>query len=194
MTPLDLLIDTETTGLPRKGLPLDDPSQPRILELSARLVDDEFKTVASFSSIIRPDGWAIEPGAQRVHGINEARAYQVGIPITAALVVLQAFTEKARRIVAHNMEFERTLISSELARLRAGGRWWNGRVRDMCCTMLAASEVMKIPGDFGEYRWPKLDAAHSFFYPEEAWTSTHRADHDLEACLRVWQALCARAA
>lgn len=189
MTPLTLGIDVETSGLPRPDLPLDDPSQPRIVELSARLVDGTGKTVSGFDALIRPDGWSIEPEAARVHGIDEAYAYRHGIGIAPALVFLQAMCERARYIVAHNMEFERKLIGAELSRLRATGQWWHGRAQSMRCTMELSAPILKIPGDFGEYRWPSLETAMAHFYPDMGWSSTHRAGSDVEACLMVWQAI-----
>lgn len=188
MTPLTLGIDFETSGLVRQNLPLDDPSQPKIVEISARLVDGE-RQVAGFDCIIRPDGWSIEPEAEKVHGISEAYAYRHGIGLPAALIMLQAMTERARLIVAHNVEFERKMIAAELARLKANGRWWHSRAQDLRCTMMLSAPILKLPGDFGEYRWPSLEAAMAHFYPEMGWTTAHRSGSDVDACLLVWKAI-----
>jgi DNA polymerase III epsilon subunit-like protein len=189
MTPLVLGIDTETSGLVRPGGSVND--QPHIVQIAAKLCDpDAITPVASFHAIIRPDGWTIEPEAARIHKISEAEAYRVGIPLTAALVMLQALVEKARVIVAHNMEFDRALISAELARLNAGGRWWHSRTPDLRCTMADAADIMKIPGDYGDYRWPKLTEAWNFFHPDQPpMVSTHRAEDDVQTCIEIFQAL-----
>ena len=189
MTPLTLCLDTETSGLVRKGIPLDDMTQPHIVELAARLVDDNDQAVATFCSIIKPEGWAIEPEAEAIHGISEARAHKVGMSMALALVVLQAFAYKAGTIVSFNIEFDRAMILAEISRAQGLGRWWTRRAQFMYCAMEMSAPIMRIPGLYGDWKFPTLEGAHAFFYPDVRWESQHRALDDLDACLRVWRAI-----
>lgn len=192
--PLTLLIDTETSGLPKDGVALSDPGSPHIIEMAAKMVDASDDTAAEFSMIIRPNGWAVEAAAAAVHGISEARAHRVGVPIETPLVALQAFVEKATEIVIFNAEFDRRMITSEIVRCGGNGRWWTAAAGRLKCAMETASPIMRLPGKFDDWKFPTLDEAHRFFCPEVEWTSGHRALDDLNATLRVWRAIQRRAA
>lgn len=183
-----LIYDTETSGLRKDGLPIDDPSQPRIAQLGLKLFDTSWKCTGHFTALIRPEGWSMEPDAEAVHGISEARCARHGIPIIAALAVLQGFAGNARIIVAHNNEFDRGLVTSELSRLKSDGLWWKRKAPAFFCTMEASTPVCQLPGEYG-FKYPSLEEAHRHFYPAEPYSTKHDADSDIEACARVYRAL-----
>lgn len=183
-----LFYDTETSGLQKPGLALDDPSQPRIAQLGLRLFDAAWKCTGHFTALIKPDGWSMEPEAEAVHGISEARCARHGISIVAALSILQGFSGNARIIVAHNNEFDRNLVTGELHRLRSDGLWWKKKAPAFFCTMEASTNVCQLPGEFG-FKYPSLEEAHRHFYPEMSYTTKHDAESDIEATVRIYKAL-----
>ncbi len=69
-----LIFDTETTGLPNYKAPVNNDSQPYIVQLAAILVDDEGDTVSEMSVIIKPNGWTIPEEVAKIHGIDDRRA------------------------------------------------------------------------------------------------------------------------
>lgn len=187
-------LDCETTGLWRSDLSVTDPSQPNLLEIACRIVSPERRLVGSFSRIIRPEGWAIEPEAEATHGISEAAAMRYGVPLWVAMVELRASVEYASAIVGHNIQlFDRMVIEASIARTGTEARWWRSCTRRIVDTQELATPVLKLPGKFGDHKWPTLtEAVHHFADGAEPWASwepTHRAMADVEATEFVYWSL-----
>lgn len=181
-----LLFDAESSGLWRPSLAVDDPNQPRLLQIAAKLVDAQQRRVMRWTAIIRPEGWSIEPDALKAHGITERRAFQSGIALADALRPLRVMAPLAKRIVGHGIQnFDRMLIAGELARLKADGRWWNARGADFDDTTEMSTEICQLPGQFG-HKYPSLQEAMDFFFPAEP---PHKTVHDAEADLEDTQRL-----
>lgn len=186
-------VDTETSGLWRKDLPVTDPSQPHMLQLACKMVTPDRRLVGSFSRIIRPEGWSIEPEAESTHGISEAFAHRHGVPLWIALTELRASVENASRIVGHNITlFDRLVIEASIARTGTEARWWRSRVGLVYDTQEAATPVLRLPSAFGDYKWPSLQEAVRYFAdgePWASWESSHQAADDIEATEFVYWAL-----
>lgn len=190
---LILALDFETSGLFRKGLSPDDPSNPHIIQVGASLCDEDGHEGSHIESLVRPTDWSVEDEAAKVHGITTERARRVGLPIASVLRQLMAMVVEADLVIAHNMQFERRLIEVELQRLGAEGRWWSDVAK--LCTMEMATPILKLPGKFeGEYKYPKLSEAHLFLFPEMLWDARHAALDDARAAYRVYRGLQAKEA
>ena len=103
----EIIFDTETTGL--------DAREDRIIELGCIELDNRFPTGRTFHHYINPQGRAINPEAQAVHGIGAEQL--VGKPTFADLAQeFLAFIDGAK-LVAHNAGFDMSFINAEFARL-----------------------------------------------------------------------------
>lgn len=179
-----LYYDTETTGFPAKaGTPLADC--PHIVQLAAAVIDDEAGKIAGFSVIIKPEGWEVGEGAAAVHGITTEKATAHGIPIQVAMLMFSHLCKISDQAVAHNDEFDIKFIAYEIERLGQPNR-----LMDMprFCTMKATTNICKLPGNYGKYKWPKLVEAHEHFFGE-GFDGAHDAFADVLACARVHQHL-----
>lgn len=177
------LFDTETTGFLE--------TNPHIVQLGLLLISEE-REVASFHTLIDPEGqWEVPPDSTRVHGITMEMCLDTGIPIRDALTTFEQFAYMAGRLVAHNYEFDATVIDIELKRLNFPGNYFND-VRQFC-TMKAATNICQIPFSNGgrgskKYKYPKLDEAYRFFTKNEM-SDAHTAWGDVRACRTVFQYL-----
>lgn len=175
-----LYYDTETTDFPAKaGTPLEDC--PHIVQIAAILVDDEEGEFASFSTIIKPEGWEVGEGAAAVHGITTEKALRLGIPVKVAMALFSNFCALAEQAIAHNDDFDLKFVSYEIDRLNVVNRILD---MDRFCTMKATTDICKLPGKFGKYKWPKLIEAHEHFFGE-GFDGAHDALADVRACARV---------
>ena len=103
----EIIFDTETTGL--------DAREDRIIELGCIEMVNRFPTGRTFHHYINPQGRAINPEAQAVHGIGAEQL--VGKPTFADLAQeFLAFIDGAK-LVAHNAGFDMSFINAEFARL-----------------------------------------------------------------------------
>ena len=96
-------------------------------------------------------------------------------------------------LVAHNLDFDRTMIVAELFRMRQ----WESLLaakqafveKPGFCTMKATTPICKLPGKFGnDYKWPKLQEAYKHLFNEE-FQGAHDAMADVRACARVYYSL-----
>ena len=75
-----LIFDTETTGLPKNfDAPVNDlENWPRLVQLAWELHDKEGKLLDAKNHIVKPDGFEIPYGAEKVHGISTQKALDEG--------------------------------------------------------------------------------------------------------------------
>lgn len=185
---LIICYDTETSGLPSKHycVPLD--TQPHIVQLAAVLVDDAGQEWASMNVIIKPEGWTIPDDVAKIHGITQAIAESVGIPIVSALSMFVNLAKKADRHIAHNKQFDDKLIDFEMQRI---GRQWVA-VPGSVDTMIEAAPIVNLPPTPAMVRAgrnnpksPKLEECIQHFFGESL-DGAHDALVDVRACLRVY--------
>ena len=162
-----LTVDTETDGF----------NDPHIIQLAAILTKDD-NELASLNVLIKPDGWQVSEGAFNVHGISTGAATEFGIPIYAALWLFDELCGQADLVVAHNMSFDSRIIRGEYGRIE---KVWEPKATR--CTMLATTNICKLPGKRG-YKWPSLAEAHRFFFSED-FDGAHDALVDVRACHKI---------
>ena len=178
-----LFFDTETTDLADYKSP-PGPHQPHVVQLAAVLVDGEDER--SVVTLIQPDEWKINPEAQAVHGITMARARAEGVPIADAMAAFDELLAQADLGVAHNVKFDRLLMDSEYLRLGRKARW-PGTV----CTMLTSTDIVRVRGHWGGYKWPTLEEAHVHFFGQPP-AGAHDAMADVRACMAIFKELVRR--
>jgi len=151
-----LFYDTETSGQLDFKAPPDAPHQPRLLQLGLIMTDTTGNEIAIFKTLIRPDGWQIQPGAQAVHGITQEQAERDGIPLMVALNTFWALAATCQGKVCHNSDFDSKIMLGEQLRSKAPPSL--SEIPHFC-TMKATTNVCRLPGPYG-YKWPKLGEAY----------------------------------
>lgn len=194
-----LFFDSETSGLPLFNEPSEDPRQPHIVQLGARLVDlDTRKAIATIDLIIKPDGWTIPADVAAVHGITTEHALDVGVPEELALQMLLAMWERCDVRVAHNETFDQRIVRIGLKRAKIAalmGRseaWKEGPAE---CTARMSTPICKLPptakmlaANRKHPKTPNLSEAFEFFTGNKL-ENAHSALVDVDACLAVYFAI-----
>lgn len=186
-----LVYDTETSGLVQKSLPPDHPAQPHLVQLGLVALDENFTEVQCARLTVRPDGWTIPDGAVKSHGITTEMATAVGVPLITALAVFTQLRAIAGELVAHNLDFDESIIATAIA--RSGRRPAHPGPPRRTCTMRLAAPVLKLPptakmlaaGMDDRYKAPSLTECYERFFPGEAFAA-HDALADARACARVY--------
>lgn len=182
------IFDTETSGLIRRDLPPDDPSQPHICQIGIKRFDGAGRQVGSFTALIQPDGWSMEAEAQSVHGIREIDCVRHGLPLPRALAAFAAHVEASMIVAAHNLAFDRQMVDVALKRVGAKGGWWLAKKDGFRCTMERSVGLCQLPGEFG-FKYPTLEEAHAILVPTVPYASAHNVDDDIAAAHRVYRAI-----
>lgn len=179
------IVDTETSGLPLWDKPYSDPGQPRIVQLGVIVADEHGAERACFKTTIRPEGWEITAGAQRVHGISTEDANRFGIPVLEALAVFLRMLDQSRTLIAHNLAFDADImISREIHALSPNKAdtpsWWGRGRLHRACTMLLGRAHCRNTG--------KLVDVYKALTGED-FVQTHDGLDDARAALRCFLAL-----
>ena len=181
-----LFFDTETVGLPKdyEAPSSDTANWPRMVQLSWILTDNSGTVISTNDCIIRPDGFVIPDEAAAIHGITTERALSEGLPLDSVLMLFSNALDSAEYIVGHNISFDIHVVGAEM--IRRGGE---DRLTPMkaYCTMLAGTDYCKLPGNYGHYKWPKLQELHKILFGTE-FDGAHNSAADVEAtCKCFWE-------
>lgn len=112
-----LIVDTETTGLPKKG---DQYAfeQPWVIQIGAVLFDlqsDRFEETMN-TLVVPPEGVYFEPGAVKAHKISEDEVRANGRPMEEVYSELRDMRKKATIVAAYNLDFDERLVRSSSVR------------------------------------------------------------------------------
>ena len=201
-----LVIDTETSGLPkdRKASPEEYEKWPRIVQIGAILYKCPYENrpgriLKRYSNLVCPNGWSIDPGASKVHGITEKMAKMKGRNIEDVLEDLTKLSKKAHAICCHNIAFDVPVILAEYHRNRKITRSIDCPIGSLptICTMEIGKKLCRIMvegtrrnGDkYLYYKSPKLSEMYKYLTNKEFEGKLHDALEDCEATVVIFDIL-----
>lgn len=175
-----LVFDVETTGLPKKrNAPLDDfENWPYIVQLSWVVYDVLEGGIESIndSVITLPENVLIPTESTAVHGITNEIMINQGKDLKKELRYFLKDCVNSDLLVAHNIEFDETIISVECMR-----NFYNNSFKDIktprYCTMRKAIKRYK--------KWLKLELLHEKLF-EQKLQNLHNSLNDVYVCLRCF--------
>lgn len=175
---MELFFDTETSDLIKWKLPLNDKSQPWIVQIGAILSDENVK-FAELNLLIRPCGREISANASRVHHITTDLAEKCGVEEEYAMQVLFDLMNSADTIIAHNIDFDASMIECVCEKSEVDYPSYPFKKIPTFCTMKKTTTICNLPGKFGP-KWPKLDELHMHLFGEHL-VGAHDAMYDIKA-------------
>lgn len=185
---MELFFDTETSGFINKNLPADHPEQAWIMQI-AFILSDEKRIYTEFSSLIRADGRSCTPGAQAIHQIYTEECNKGGMSENALFdIIARTFFEPENLLIAHNYSFDIELLCQYIERNDCKIEAENLRKISYFCTMKNSTNLCKLPGRFGKYKWPKLTELHRFLFDED-FEGAHDALADVRATRKCYYRL-----
>ncbi len=174
-----LFIDTETSGFPKNGVGLEDPTQARILEIGAILTDDQGKIVATLDSLVKCGDIVLHEKLKGVHDITVEECNENGLDNVRFIKLVDSMYHSCNTIVGHNIEFDLKMLSLYYPYLNAG-------CPILFCTMKSTTDICKIPNRWGTgYKYPSLNEAYTHFFGETK-KSKHRAFDDAMMCKEIY--------
>lgn len=177
---LFLFDDTETTGFKKNGDLIQD-GQARVCQIGLILADWQGIPRLKFKALIKPDGWTISEGAQKVHGITMEQCEKYGLPFRSVFSLYRRLAGMSKVIIAHNDEFDRGMMQIEEAYFNQGleddkksnvdAPWF--------CTMRSNTHI-------AGGKWPKLAATLKHYTGRDLGGDAHDALADVEACKDIF--------
>ncbi len=180
-----LIYDTETTGLPKNDqAPLTDfENWPRLIQLAWQMHDEHGELMEVQNYLIKPEGFVIPRGAEKIHGISTERAEREGHDLKEILEIFSQSLEKAQVIIGHNIEFDNTVMQVEYLRKEIACSIPDKIILD---TKEASTEFCAIPGGRGgKFKWPKLSELYFKLF-ETDFDAAHNASADVQATARCF--------
>lgn len=176
-----LFFDTETTGVPLnyKAPVTDLNNWPRLVQLGYITYEtDGIEVFKSFEQeyVVRPDGFEISEQVSKIHGVTQEKALTTGEDIKEVLYHFRNLVEWSDLIVGHNLNFDLNVVGAEYLRLMQTNPFDGKKVFD---TMLNSTNLCKLPGVRGSYKWPKLQELYQFLFHEPL-AQTHTALDDIQ--------------
>lgn len=174
-----IIFDTETTGLISNTL-LPLKQQPRIIELFCVKLDDETLEVLDELELLFNPGQPLDADITRITGLKDEDLKDAPSWASKQRSVSEFFLGQ-RRMVAHNLSYDRDLLSFELRRTDAERKFpWP---MEHVCTV-EATEYLK------GFRMSLTDLHTHLF--GEGFPQAHRARTDVEALTRCYRELVAQ--
>lgn len=183
----ELFFDVETTGLPpRKANPemFQQYDSCRVVSI-AWVLRDKKTVYAQRYSVTDPGIPDEKIGAEFVHGISREIMDKYGKPIEAVLSDFMADVNNSDKIVAHNLDFDRSVVSAELFRMGSPDVARKLMSFKSLCTMKSTTNLVRIPNSYGSYKWPKLEELHKFLYGH-VFENAHHAMCDVDAMVKCY--------
>lgn len=181
-----LIFDTETTGLPKDwNAPLTDfENWPRMIQLAWQVHDGLGKLVEVKNYLIKPEGFVIPRGSEKVHGISTERAIKEGESLQFVVNEFLRSLENIDSIIGHNIEFDKSILGAEM--LRLGGNIESLFAVNEIDTKVLSTNYCALPGGKGgNFKWPTLEELYFKLF-DEKFDAAHNAMADVQATARCF--------
>lgn len=205
-----LFFDTETNGLPwnRYASYRNTDNWPHVVQFAWQVWDfsdlEHPVRLQEVNTLIRPRPemkWSAEAAA--IHKISLESAVRDGVEIQTALDWFREDCVSANYVIAHNLQFDKTVILSEVMRLHQTVKypdpenWWPTKKEQDLCTMKIATPLCAILAKKGTpedpYKWPTLAELFAWLFPKTPLpTNLHDASADVECLVKCVQEMLRR--
>lgn len=191
-----LSYDVETTGLPMFDRPSEEPGQPHMVQLAARLVDVATRRpTQTLNAMIRPDGWEIPEAMTAIHGITTEHATKFGIPEAHALLLLDSMWRRAAFRLAFNEQFDSRILRIAYFRYISEARADEWKAGEAKCSARMATPIVAMPPTDKMMatgrkapKMPKLTEAYRHFSGVDM-DGAHDALADVDASTAIYFAI-----
>jgi len=160
-----LIIDIETTGL--------DPVTSKIVEVGIVSLDldtgekwtlmDEVTHETGITRQEVEESWIVKNGYMTAEEIIRSLNFSILKPLIQKFI-----DEYPDGATAFNIKFDFDFLKHRGIVFK----------KELPCPMLASTDICKLPGKFGKYKWPKAEEAWNFFYPGADYKEKHRGADD----------------
>lgn len=154
----------------------------RVVSISWILTDNDGKLLKQEYHVIRPLDFMIDNNSKAVeiHGITQEIAEEQGITWHKMYDEFIVDVEKCHTLVAHNIQFDVSVMLSEMFRYNKQDGITTFLTKRRQCTMRMGKKAME------QKKNPKLSELYQFFFNEEM-QNAHNASYDTLYCQKCFE-------
>jgi DNA polymerase III epsilon subunit-like protein len=179
---LGLVFDTETSGLPSKGSPLDPACWPFIVQFSFVFFDTETSKYEAHDYIIKGPFELCEE-VVKIHGITKKRSDNCGLYFKDVVQIFLLYLKRAEFLIAHNLDFDLNMLRVECKRNDVP--FDDSMLPMQYCTMKKNKTRCGLVAKNGFPKNPKLSELYLHLFGECP-ESFHNSMVDTYACMRCF--------
>ena len=160
-----LIIDIETTGFLNQG--------GKIVEVGIAELDlDNGKTKIIYDKVTHEKGitknevansWIVSNSDLTVEDVRHSKRLDFLLPEIQEII--NKYPDGA---TAYNRSFDFEFLISRGIKFKAM----------LSCPMLLSTDICKLPGKYGKFKWPKVEEAYDHFFPNNSYVEKHRGADD----------------
>lgn len=180
-----LIIDVETTGLPnRNGLKygeyppyeiLDLYDSSRIVQISMMVCNENLEQIELVDFIIKAEDFTINNSS--FHGITNEISESKGISFFKVADELNEYLDKVSHLMAHNINFDLSILYSELYRHNLHSIIYKIKSKVIVCTMKDTKNIIKLKNNYG-IKDPSLKELYYFVFNKDM-ENAHNSKYDV---------------
>jgi DNA polymerase III epsilon subunit-like protein len=181
-----LIIDVETTGLPERRTlkfgetpsyeQLNKYESARMVQLSIMLCNENLEPIEMLDFIIKIDGFTIENSS--FHGITNEISLEKGIPFSEVALILSDKLKHVSHIIAHNANFDISILKSELYRLSLNSIIEEINSKQVLCTMKSTKSIVNAKNKYNKIKDPSLAELYKFVFNKNI-ENAHNSNYDV---------------
>ncbi len=138
------------------------------LDLSSGEITPVFDKVCKEESMCSPGSWVFNATSLSYQKVVDAEY------LSQYREELQAFFDEGIPVTSWSHDFDFSHLEYSGRGLSIPTRFWDPKI--------TLTGFLKIPNPYRSgYKWPKVEEAYSYFFPDEEFTHQHRAIHDAVA-------------
>lgn len=174
--------DTETNDLPKFKI-VNNKREiilPHVLQMSWIVYDERNKCIIATRDFIVANDVPISRNSYNIHGISKERVQNEGTDITYVLQLFASDLQRVRKVVAHNLKFDKVIIQEECKRHNIPDPFV--QVPTQFCTMKYSIPICNIW--YTNYKgkrvrkFPKLLELHNVLFPTDKYALQQSCLHD----------------
>ena len=160
-----LIIDIETTGFLNQGGKIVEVGMVE-LNLENGETKVVFDKVTHEKGITRPEvenSWIISNSDLTVEDVRTSKRLDFLLPEIQDII-----NRYPLGATAFNRSFDFEFLVSRGIRFS----------KMLPCPMLESTDICKLPGKYGKFKWPKVEEAYDHFFPNNSYAEKHRGADD----------------
>jgi DNA polymerase-3 subunit alpha len=136
--------------------------------------------ISSRSFVIKPR-WTIPPESTAIHGITQEFAQEYGVDLE--YVMNEFISTRYDILIAHNLNFDENVLVNAIY-WDLGRKTFNEFPERKRCSMIASTDMCKLPGRYSGYKPPKLSELHFHLFGYMPEGQLHNSMYDTEILVK----------